>query len=297
MSVALVVLNYNDYENTQKYVEVMKTYNVIDKIIIVDNKSSNEGELDKLDVLKNDKIDIVQTDKNGGYAYGNNYGLRYIDNTYENRFDYIIISNPDISVEEDTIEKVIKFMSENINVAIASPRMHFPNGPARRSAWKKRTFLVDVASSTRITEILLYPFLKKGEFRDELKEDILKVFATAGSFFIAKHDKFKEVGYFDENTFLFFEEDILGAKMYEKGYEIYNLNNLKFIHYDSQCIGRLMNMFRKQDILFDSRIYYHKKYNKINSLQICVLQILRYVRKLELLFEVPLKKALYKKRK
>lgn len=293
MSVALVVLNYNDYENTKKYVEIINKYNIIDKVIIVDNKSPNENEFEKLNVLKNSKTDVIQTDKNGGYAYGNNYGLRYIDNTYENEFDYIIISNPDVSVQESAIEKVIDFMNKNKNVAIASPRMNFVNGPARRSAWKKRTFFIDVAASTRITELLLYPFLRKGEYREEFNEEILKVFATAGSFFIANHDKFKEVGYFDENTFLFFEEDILGVKMQEKGYEIYNFNNLKFIHYDSQCIGRLMNIFKKQDILFDSRIYYHKKYNKINKMQICILQILRYVRKIELLIEVPIRKVLH----
>lgn len=293
MKIALIILNYNDYDNTSKYVNVMKTYSIINKIVVVDNNSSNKDELVKLNELKCEKVDVIKTDKNGGYAYGNNYALKYIDKNYqEKEFDYVIISNPDVSVEEDVIEKVVSFMENNENAAIASPRMHFVNGSARRSAWKKRTFLVDVASSTRLTQLLLYPFFKKGEYKNEFKENTLKVFATAGSFFIAKHDKFKEVGYFDENTFLFFEEDILATKMEEKGYEIYNLNNLKFIHYDSQCIGKIMNIFKKQDILFDSRIYYHKTYNKINFFQVVVLQILRYVRKFELVFEVFIRKIL-----
>lgn len=295
MSIAVVVLNYNDYENTEKYVNTIKQYGIIKKIVVVDNNSTNENELEKLNKLtSSEKVDVIKTDKNGGYAYGNNYGLRYLDDIYTDEFKYIIISNPDVSVEEDVISKTINFMEENEKVAICSPRMYFVNDPARRSAWKKRTYLIDVACSTRITELLLYPFFKKGEYREEFDQEYLKVFATAGSFFIANHEKLREIGYFDENTFLFFEEDILGAKMEEKGYEIYNLNNLKFIHYDSQCIGRLMNMFKKQDILFNSRIYYHKKYNNINGIQVVILELLRYIRKLELLIEVPIRKIMSK---
>ncbi len=295
MKVVLIVLNYNDHENTIKYVNTMKDYYIINKIIVVDNNSTSENELDKLNVLKeNEKVVILKSDKNGGYAYGNNYGIKYAYDMYGENLKYVIISNPDVSIEENAIINTIDFMDKNENVAIASPRMHFVNGAARRSAWKKRSFLVDFACSTRLTELLLYPLLKKGEYREEFKKEYLKVFATAGSFFIANHDKFKEVGYFDENTFLFFEEDILGSKIEEKGYEIYNLNNLKFIHYDSRCIGKMMNAFKKQDILFDSRIYYHRKYNNINKIQILILEMLRYVRKFELLIELPIRKILSK---
>ena len=72
------------------------------------------------------------------------------------------------------------------------------------------------------------------------------------------------------------------------------LNNMKFMHYDSQTIGKLMSIFRKQDILFNSRIYYQKKYNKANFLVIAIFHILKYWRKVELLIEVPIKKLIYK---
>ena len=92
---------------------------------------------------------------------------------------------------------------------------------------------------------------------------------------------------------MFYEEDILGEKAKRQNYDIYSLNKLKFIHYDSQTIGKLVSAFKKQDILFDSRIYFHKKYNKANFFQITILNILRYVRKFELLFEIPLKKLVH----
>lgn len=294
LKTAIIVLNYNDYDNTSHYVKEIEKYQAIDKIIIVDNHSTKENEVEKLQHLQNNKIELVIAEKNGGYAYGNNVGLTYLDQTYgKDSFPYIIVSNPDVSVEEEAILKTISFLEQHPQAAIAAPRMCFKQGPARRSAWKFRKFAIDVANSTRITELLLYPFLRKGEYsKQDFAKEILQVDVIAGSFFIAKRTIFREIGYFDTNTFLFFEEDIVAEKIKEKGYQIYSLNFLQFIHYDSQCIGKLFNMFKKQDILFDSRMYYHKKYHHIGKGKQFILLILRYLRKVELWIEVPIRKLL-----
>ncbi len=298
---AIIILNYNDSENTIKYVNEIKDYEVLDKIIIVDNLSTQEDELENLMKLKklnngDNKINIIQSKKNGGYSYGNNYGLKYIDDNYEGEYNYVIISNPDVSVKENDILNTINFLNQNKTVAIASPRMKLDHGYARRSAWKKRKYSIDIANSTRLTQLLLFWLFKNGEYtKKDYEKAELKVHSIAGSFFVAKHNIFKEIGYFDEKTFLFFEEDIIADKLNEIGYDIYSLNNLKFMHYESKTIGKLYNAFKKQDMLFDSRIYYHKKYNNINKFQVFILKLLRYIRKVELCIEVPILKILKNK--
>lgn len=292
MANAIIILNYNDYENTKKYVCNIKNYNILDKIIIVDNNSSNNDELKNLNSLVSDKIEVIASDKNGGYAYGNNFALKYLDEKYgHEKFKYVIISNPDVHVDENVIEKTIEFLDNNKNCVIASPRMYYINGPARRSAWKDRKVITDIANSTRLTQAILFPFFKSGEYsKKDFDCDILKVDAIAGSFFVANHKLFKEIGYFDENTFLFYEEDIIGYKAKQKGYDIYSLNKLSFMHYESKTIGKFMNIFKKQDILFKSRIYFQKEYNKANNFQIFVFKVLKYIRKFELVFEIFIKK-------
>lgn len=295
MKTAIIVLNYNDSENTTKFVSSVLHYDILDKIVVVDNLSNKENEFDKLKKLSCEKVDVIKTDKNGGYAYGNNYGLRYLDEKYSGEFEYVIISNPDVFVSEENIIKTIEHMQNNKKVAICSPRMNFISGPARRAAWKKRTFLIDVANSTRITEFLLYPLLKKGEYtKADYDKNILDVDNIAGSFFVANHEIFKSVVYFDENTFLFYEEDILGEKLKEKGYKIQILNNINFMHYESKSIGKVMNLYKKMDILFNSKIYYHMKYNNAGIIKVFILNFLRYLRKIELIIEIPILKLLQK---
>lgn len=295
MSFAIVVLNYNDHENTKKYIESVKDYNIIDKIIVVDNNSTIKDEIRILKELESEKVEVLSAQKNGGYAYGNNLGLKYLEKI--GSYEFVAISNPDVYVDEETLEECLKYLKEHNKVAIVAPRMHFVSGPARRAAWKKRTPIIDIANSTRLTETILFPIFKKGEYsKKEYETEDLKVDCVAGSFFVAKYDSLKKVNYLDEGTFLFYEEDILGEKLRRIGLEIHLLNYLKFMHYDSQTIGKLMNLFRKQDILFDSKIYYQKKYNNA-KISLIFFRILRYIRKFELLFEVPIRKIIQKKNK
>ena len=293
MKFAFIVLNYNDHENTIKYVNQIQDYEIIDKIIIVDNNSSLKNEVRLLKELENDKVEVISSEKNGGYASGNNIGLRYLEKI--DNYEYVAISNPDVFVDEDTLKKCLDYIANNKKVAIVAPRMWYANGPARRSAWKKRTPIIDIANSTRITELLLYPFLKSGEYtKNDYNQDELKVDCTAGAFFIAKYDSLKKVDFFDENTFLFYEEDILSEKLRQVGLEIHLLPKLKFMHYDSQTIGKVMNIYKKMDIIFDSKIYYQKKYNHINFIILIIFKTLRYVRKFELIFEIPIRKLFQK---
>ena len=67
MKVAIIIVNYNDYEDTIKYVESIKSYDCLDRIVVVDNKSTAEGTMERLNRIKNDKVRVIQSNENGGY--------------------------------------------------------------------------------------------------------------------------------------------------------------------------------------------------------------------------------------
>ena len=87
---AIILLNYNDYKTVIEYINLIKNYNAIDRIVIVDN-CSPDGSYEILKKYESDKISVIQTDKNKGYAYGNNYGIHYLEKNGE-KYDYITIS-------------------------------------------------------------------------------------------------------------------------------------------------------------------------------------------------------------
>lgn len=295
MKTGIIILNYNTADDTVKYVNKIKNYSVLDKIIVVDNLSSENNCMEKLNKLKNDKIHVIRAEKNGGYSYGNNFGIKYLKKLNE-KFDYIIISNPDIDVTEEVIKKCVEFLEKNKKAAVCAPRMVDDNqNSARRSSWKIRKPLIDMINSTRLTEILFWWAVRNGEYSfEDYKKSELKVEAVSGAFFVIKFDVFEKCNFFDENTFLFYEEDILANKIKKLGYEEYSLNNIRFTHYESQTIDKAYSYFKKIKMLQKSKMYYQKEYNNINIFQMAIFKILNLWRKIELIIEVPVRKVLKK---
>lgn len=295
MKVAVIIVNYNDVEDTEKYVNTITKYDIINRIVVVDNLSTTIGTFEKLQKLESPKVKVIQSEKNGGYDYGNNFGIKYLQSLGE-EYDYYIISNPDIEVSENAIKHCLEVIEKDSQIGVIAPRMfNKDNSPIRRSSWKMRTFWLDVVHSTRLLEMIFYKVLRNGEYSfKDYENEILEVEAISGAFFIIRSSVLKEIDLFDEEVFLFYEEDILAKMLSEKKYKTISLNSEKFIHYESQTIGKTFNYYKKMRQLFISKMYYHKKYNKINGLQVCVFYILNICRKIELLIEIPVRKLLNK---
>lgn len=150
-------------------------------------------------------------------------------------------------------------------------------------------------NSSRLNEILFYKSFKNGEYsEEEFQKEKLEVECVTGAFFAIKFNIFKKIEYFDENVFLFYEEDILSHKLKKLGYTEMSLNTVSFKHFESQSISKVMSYFNKIKRLQNSKMYYHKKYNNINSFQVILFTIINYWRRFELLFEIPIRKIMRK---
>ena len=76
MKTGLVIINYNDYENTINLTEEVSKYTSIDEIVIVDNDSSNH-DIEKLKKIKNNKVHVIGLTSKLGYSSGMNEGCKY----------------------------------------------------------------------------------------------------------------------------------------------------------------------------------------------------------------------------
>ena len=258
---AIIVLNYNDSETVINYIDLIKNYSSIDRIVIVDN-SSTDNSYEILKKLENKKINVIKTEENRGYAYGNNYGVHFLEEKNE-YYDNIIISNADIYVTNETIEKCTSFLDKHNDVAIVSPTMYMKDGSKSPLAgWKERKLNSDVRdSSIRLTKKYNNPHVECYD-KKYFKGDYSFVDCVPGSFFIIKYKIFKEVNYFDENTFLYFEEDILGKKIKNLGYKVALMNKERFSHFESVTINKNVMPLKKYKILQKSKRYYHSRYNE-----------------------------------
>lgn len=265
MKTAIIILNYNDYKTTMDMINQIKNYKILDYIIIVDNHSSDSS-YKRLKEYETDNIEVIKTDKNKGYAYGNNYGIKYAIDKHS--VDYLIISNPDITVKENDIKELLKELKYN-NVSLIAPVINEYGNISK--GWRLPTLKDDILSNINYYHKKAF---KKMEYpAKHYNKKINEVDVVKGCFFIIKSSVIKDIDYFDENTFLYYEENILAKKLKNKGYKSYIHNEVEVKHNLSISVDKSLNSLKKYKILKKSQRYYEKEYNKTNALGIFLLYI------------------------
>ncbi|MCI6690954.1 MULTISPECIES: glycosyltransferase family 2 protein [unclassified Clostridium] len=265
----LIVLNYNDYKTTSKFLEKIKDYKTIDHIVVVDNNSSDDS-YELLLKYKSDKIHVIKSEKNGGYSYGNNYGIKYAMKEFNT--EYIIISNPDVFFEEKVVDDMIKMYDKEERVAIVAPTMLI-NGELKWTSWKLPKFKDDLISLSDMLkrwlgDKTLYP---KEHFNGEYSfVDVLP-----GSLFMIPANVMKKIGFFDEDVFLYCEEKMMSKRLLDRGYKNIILNNITYDHQHSVSIGKnINNSIKIYKLMADSTYIYNVKYNNIGFLKKAIYKAL-----------------------
>ena len=265
MNFVLIVLNYNDWETTVTFLNNTKEFQSIHKIIVVDNCSTDVS-FEKLSEHADEKIDVIQTEKNEGYASGNNFGIRYAKQKYSP--EYLIISNPDIVLNEMCLGGIKAFMEQNREkTGMVSCKMICNSEIRTRYGWKLPKYSDCILENLILLKRILN--LKKTSYPDSHFEmEICEVDVIPGSFFVISQETMDDVGMFDEDTFLYGEENIIAYKLKEKKYKNYILNRYEYIHNHSVSISKsIQSLGKKLDLAYEGRCIYLNKYLHIGFFQ------------------------------
>lgn len=267
MNSVFIILNYNSYKLTEKLALKISKMNIVNNVVIVDN-CSTDSSFEYLLKLNNDKIDVIKSDKNGGYSYGNNYGARYSEKYNP---DILFISNPDVDIEESEVKKILKAFNDTEYSILSAIEYDINNNMSNPPIWK----IMKYSDDLRDCSFILKKFKHVNEsLKVELKEEIQDIEMIKGSFFAVKYKDFMEVNGFDENVFLFCEERILSKKFKDKNKKIGLVTKAKFNHNHSASINKSYKLKSSQiKLLYKSRLYYNKKYNKINGFKYYLLYL------------------------
>lgn len=268
--VGVVILNYEDFESTISCVIEYTQQSIKPFIVVVDNNSKNNSYI----VLKKEfelyeNVIVIESGFNGGYAYGNNVGIRYLESNTD--VETVIVSNNDISLpSNDLLKKWLELHLELDSVGITAPKMLINDKLHDYSAWKTPTFFDDVKSNSVFLQKLLgdkkhYP---KSVFEGAPKE----VDCLPGSLFMVNIATLKRVGYLDEGTFLYMEEVILSYKIRNfLNLKNYLIASLDYEHAHSKTISSCMSTHQMRLNLFRSNLYFASRYRGDSRLRLIIL--------------------------
>ena len=278
MKNGIVIVNYNDYKTTKRLINNIKDYKVFDKIVIVDNKSSDNS-LKELKKLENKQIVVIDSGENKGYSYALNVGCKYLIDKYKEC--KIIVSNSDIIIQSENDIKDLFELVKGKNV-IVGPTIIEGNNLNR--GWIVPKPMDDVAMNI----LGLYKKYQKRHlmYQDSYyNKDISKVGTVSGCFFAISSKHLEEMGYFDENVFLYYEENIMGVKTKDLGKNIIVANNIDVIHDHAVSIDKSLKRIKKYDILKNSQYYFEKTYNHASKGELFLLRLTNKITRVILLIK------------
>ncbi len=285
---AIVIVDYNTIEDTLKYIEqsILKIQSTGKlHFVIVDNGNRTDtkekihrayGDKNKIDYICEKEVEIfelAQTDvaicyaqSNLGYAKGNNLGLKVSEKLFGN--NYALISNNDIIVQDiielDEIERIFE---QNKNIAVIGPRIIGRDGKVQNPH--------RYISSYKDLLFYYWSMALLNCFRNYLDDVDYKDKSgycdwVMGCFTFLDCRKVKEVGYFDENTFLYYEEQILSKKLERHKYTNYYYKDITVIHNHGATVKKNVSRLTNVRITFNSACYYYQNYRGVSAKFICL---------------------------
>lgn len=267
MKTGIIIVNYNDFTSTEKLINNIKDYRVIDKIVVVDNHSSDDSP-QKLKKLKLPKLKVIVNEENKGYSYAINTGAKYLIDEYKEC--NIIISNADVIIKkEEDIETLIKLLHRK-NVGIVAPTI-LERGTKNRG-WKnptpKQEIILNIAYIHRF-------FRKKYLYYDDdyYQGDFSIVDVLSGCFFLIQSKTLQAVNYLDDHVFLYYEENILAKKLQVKKKINLISNKVTIIHNHSVTIDKSLKRIKKYKAQKKSQYYFEVEYNNASLLERMLLKL------------------------
>lgn len=276
--VAMIVLNYNSCILTVNAVNHLLSFNSELQVIIVDNSSTdNSKKILTSEYIGISNVHLIFNDNNLGYAHGNNIGIEYARNL-EN-IKYIGIMNPDVLADISVIEELVKVLNIHNDIGLITTAVYY-NGKyfiPNQCAWRIPQIIDMLTLGTFIGYISVH-FLSRFGYKSNTQgyyfpeyysnKKLVFVDVVQGCFFMGKLDTFLVIDKLDEHTFLYYEENILAAKIRKLGKN----NAVLTKHYIQHNHHEKDKSLQKRDSkIFDmtcmhnSRDYFIREYTDYNQ--------------------------------
>ncbi len=229
MKISIIILNYNSYEMSLHLINMIKDYKFLNHIIVVDNNSAgNDFEL--LKAISSDKIVVLKSPENKGYSYGNNIGINWsLENTED---DIIAIANPDVEFDENFVEIILQHFEKERDYAIFTGVQKDPHGNLASQPfwpnWSLWQYFLQKISELLSIKTSHFSYAKK---LLKTGKEVIDVGAVEGSLFFIRKSDFEKIGFFDDNTFLYYEETIIAKKLSKINKKTGVITNISYIHY------------------------------------------------------------------
>ena len=205
-----------------------QSLSVFQNIIIVDNNST-DGTAESLKSAL-PRATLIRNSQNLGFGVANNLALSATTTPYA------LLVNPDCTASEETVLALLRAVNDHPYAAIIAPALSRPNGNLELSyRWPRGRWRSDGPAAT----------------------GACCVGFVSGAVMLLNLSQMADVGFFDENFFLYYEDEDLCERVFSNKKQIIVIPEIKFTHHGRGSVKG------KQSLRFEFIRGYHHAQSKI----------------------------------
>ena len=220
MDISIIIVNYKSKEKLITCLDSIAKSDLAGlsyETIVVENNST-----DDLSDLSYPNLKIIVSPDNLGMGGGNNLGIK------NSTGEFILISNPDIVFEPNTISELHKYFKADPSIGLIAPKLINPDGSLQYSCIRFPKIYIPLLRRTSIGHFFpktLANYSMKGFDHNEIQ----KVDWLLGACFMVRRSDIKEK-LFDERYFMYFEDVDLCRQIHKRGQSVVYYPTVKVIH-------------------------------------------------------------------
>jgi GT2 family glycosyltransferase len=229
-------------------------------ITIVDNDSGDGSEALLREGLAargwpESRVRVLQSGRNGGYGAGNNFGIR-AGLPGGDKPDLVYILNSDAFPDSGAIRTLLDYMARTPQAGLAGSYVHGPDGEPHRATFR----FPSVASEFEMAAMLgpVTRLLSHRRVWTPVPDRSGPVDWVGGASLIIRQPVLDQIGMFDEEYFLYFEETDLCLRAARAGFETHFVRESSVTHLGSESTG-MKDWKRVPTYWYDSRLRYFSK--------------------------------------
>lgn len=253
-TVTAVVVSYNVRELLLQCLTSLaaaKEGGILSRIIVVDNASTDDSVAATTHAFPD--IEIIEA-PNLGYGGGANLGIARATT------DYVLVLNPDTVVPASTVAGLRDVLDQHPDVAIAGPRMRYPDESIQSSRRRFPRRLTPLFESTIFERWKPEnAYVRHYRMHDIPEHELQHVDWLVGACLMVRRSAIDTAGAFDPSFWMYCEEVEWSWRLRQHGWRTLYVPDVEIMHHEaastSQDISRRQLAFDRSRVELQRRIY------------------------------------------
>lgn len=231
------------------------------RIVDIQNRTWNEST-----ITADDGIIYIFNNENQGYAKGHN--LAFAIGNHHFGSDVFLACGNDVECISSTLfSTLVGHLDKQRDIGVIGPRII-----SHTATWQGPFKYQSIYK--RYIAFLFYPIIHLlfgTYFQSKVISDVITdieegyVYRLMGCFLLFRSSAFQEVGGFDEDTFLFAEEQIISERLAQRGYRNYYCGEVAIRHEPGKTTRAFFHERDAAWLRFRNDMVYYRKYKNVSA--------------------------------